>query len=275
MTIIKCLIVLLSLTVTDILAGEIGDYLPAAPVTNIPHGSRTIAQVSAVFIRGDETCILQNGGGKLTCRTDMLDPDTKVISKGSMAGCGDIEGGWAFGDYDLFADERTPARIYFMFHGGSKCSEAPRTLTLAGMDETSGSWGIEGISELKDGRFVVVKENSPERVAVFTLVDGIDNYSPVDLFTVINCERLGDVTVRNNGNILVICKLENKVQEYTLGGVLVSELQLSFNQPEGYALIGLSPYRKQAFIFGDLADVYRLRPCPRRLQARRRNFFFP
>jgi len=195
-----------------------------------------VGQASALFVRGNEICLLQNGGGKLLCRADLTDPSTTIISLGNQNGCGDIEGGWAYGEFDLYADEGTPARIYFMAHGGRKCSRAVRTITLNGMDEWKQSFGIEGVSSLPDGRVVVVKEAAPVRVAAFTLVDNVDNYTPTDLFPVNNCSRLGDVTVKSDGNILLICKSDKKIQEYDIGGRLLSELLIpQFNQPEGIA----------------------------------------
>lgn len=200
------------------------------------HSLSNVSQASALFIRDNEICLLQNGGGRLLCRTDLTDSSTTVISRNHQNGCSDIEGGWAYGKYDLYANEGTPARIHFMTHGGRKCDEAPRTITLNGMDETRGSYGIEGISSLPDGRLIVVKERSPVRVAVFSLIDSIDNYSPTDLFDVQNCSKLGDVTVKADGNILLICKSEKKIQEYSLSGALLGELLIpQFNQPEGIA----------------------------------------
>ncbi len=200
------------------------------------HSLPGVAQASALFVRDKDICLLQNGGGRLLCRTDLTDKDTTTISLGNQNGCNDIEGGWAYGSFDLYVDEGTPARIYFMAHGGKKCSEARRTITLSGMDETRGSFGIEGISELLDGRIVVVKEAAPVRVAVFTLVDGINSYTPADLFTVSNCSGLSDVTVKADGNLLIVCKRQKKIQEYTITGVLVGELLIpQFSQPEGIA----------------------------------------
>lgn len=213
------------------LAATIDEYVPGQL-----HLLSDVRQASALFIRDNEICLLQNGGGRLLCRTDLTDSSTTVISLNHQSGCGDIEGGWAYGDFDLYADEGTPARIYFMTHGGRKCKEAARTITLTGMDEFKKSFGIEGISSLPDGRLIVVKERSPVRVAVFSLIDGIDNYSPTDLFNVQDCTRLGDVTVKADGNILVICKSKKKIQEYSVSGVLLGELSIpQFNQPEGIA----------------------------------------
>lgn len=221
-----------------------------------------VRQASALFVRGDEICVLQNGGGRLLCSTDPTDPNTNIIRLGNQNGCGDIEGGWAYDEYDLYADERTPARIYFMIHGGRKCTRAFRTIILNGMDETRGSFGIEGVSALADGRIVVVKERSPVRVAVFSLEDGVNNYTPTDLFPVQNCSRLGDVTVKTNGNLLLLCKSPKKVQEYSLAGVLMSELAIpQFNQPEGIAElpngdIGIlgEPNQYQVFTSGEPPD---------------------
>jgi len=200
------------------------------------HALSDVSQASALFTRDDKICLLQNGGGRLLCRTDLTDPKTTVKSRNHQNGCSDIEGGWAYGDFDLYADEGTPARIYFMTHGGRKCSRAARTITLTGMDETRGSFGIEGISSLPDGRLIVVKERSPVRVAVFSLVDDVDDYTPTDLFEVQNCSKLGDVSVKANGNILIICKSPEKIQEYSVSGALLGELSIpQFNQPEGIA----------------------------------------
>jgi uncharacterized protein YjiK len=166
----------------------------------------------------------------------MADASTTTLRFNHQGGCSDIEGGWAYGDFNLYADEGTPATIYFMAHGGRKCHDAVRTVTLSGMDETRGSYGIEGISQLLDGRIIVVKERSPVRVAVFSLIDGVDDYSPTDLFEVQNCSKLGDVSVKADGNILIICKSPEKIQEYSVSGVLLGELSIpQFNQPEGIA----------------------------------------
>lgn len=195
-----------------------------------------VRQASALFTRDNEICLLQNNGGRILCRTDMTDPKTTVLRRNHQGGCSDIEGGWAYGEFDLYADEGTPARIYFMKHGRGKCSEAPRTVTLVGMDETKKSFGIEGVSSLADGRIIVVKERSPVRVAVFSLADNVDTYSPTDLFKVQNCSTLGDVTVKADGNILIICKSEKSIQEYSVSGTLIGEFPIpQFRQPEGIA----------------------------------------
>lgn len=240
--------------------------IQAAPIEQFHPGPlyalQGVAQASALFVRGDEICVLQNDGGRLLCRTDLADPNTNVIRLGLQNGCGDIEGGWAYDKFDLYADERTPARIYFMIHGGRECTRAFRTIILNGMDETRGSFGIEGVSALADGRIVVVKERSPVRVAVFSLVDGVKNYTPTDLFPVQNCSRLGDVTVKTDGNLLLLCKSPKKVQEYSLAGVLISELAIpQFNQPEGIAElpngdIGVlgEPNQYQVFTSGEPPD---------------------
>ena len=251
---IKFITVLLLFFSVQVLAVSIDHYNPGKF-----HLLPDVAQASALFVRENEICLLQNGGGRLLCRTDLTDTDTTTISLGNQNYCNDIEGGWAFGSLDLYADEGTPARIYFMAHGGKKCSEAIRTITLNGMDETRGNYGIEGISELLDGRLVVVKEAAPVRVAVFTLVEGLNNYTPADLITVSNCSGLGDVTVKANGNLLIICKRQKKIQEYTSEGVLVGELLIpQFSQPEGIAEfangdIGVlgEPNQYQIFTSGD------------------------
>jgi len=214
-------------------AETIDEYTPG-PM----HTLSNVSQASALFTRDNEICLLQNGGGRLLCRTDLTDPDTTVLRRNHQGGCSDIEGGWAYGDFDLYADEDTPARVYFMAHGGRKCSEALRTVTLTGMDESRNSFGIEGISVLSDGRIVVVKERSPVRVAVFSLIDSVDSYSPTDLFDIQDCSKLGDVSVKEDGNILIICKSPKKIQEYSVGGALLGELPIpQFNQPEGIAEI--------------------------------------
>jgi len=220
-------------------AANISDYSPAGDLINLTRvDGSSVNNVSTIFSHDGNMVALLNGGGRLMYRTDMADPNTAIREINSnMGGCGDIEGGVQFGNYNFYANEQTPATIFVMPGPDSarKCSQAIETFTLVGMDESSGSFGIEGITILPDGRIVVVKEAAPERVAVFDYVSGTNSYTPVDLFPVrSDCNRLGDIAINPEGNIVVICKRQRTLQEYTIEGVFVAQLPIpEFPQAEG------------------------------------------
>ncbi len=228
-------------SISDSHSADIGDYEADGNLINLTRDDgRGVSQQSTLFLFDGNQISMANGGGMMLYRSDMADPSTNVRRElGNMGGCGDIEGGYQFGDKVLLANESTPATIHVMQHpsilGG--CNNDLETFTLSGMDETSGSWGIEGIAILNDGRFVVVKQNQPARIAVFDYVEGTANYNPTDLFDLEskNCGNVGDLTVRpETGNVLIICKAQGAVKEFTISGDYISEMAIpQFGQAEG------------------------------------------
>ena len=243
-------------------AADISQFSPTSEIVNIQRSDgRSAYQQSTLFGFNGNQVSMANGGGQMLYRSDLTDPTTSLGELRYQDGCDDIEGGYQFGENVLLADERTPATIYVMPSADSlnKCTQAIESFTLSGFDETRGSYGIEGIAVLQDGRFVAVKQNAPARIAVFDYVAGTANYNPVDLFSFNGqCTNIGDVTVRPNGNLIVICKGQNNLQEYTISGALVSTLPITLDQAEGVmeengeiCVLG-EPAQYQCFSSGDV-----------------------
>lgn len=223
-------------------AANISDYSPASDLVNLTRvDGSSVNNVSTIYSHDGNMVALLNGGGRLMYRTDLADPSTSIREVNShMGGCGDIEGGVQLGNYNLYANEQTPATIFVMPGPDSarKCIDLDNpieTFTLVDMDEFKKTFGVEGITILPDGRIVVVKEAVPERVAVFNYVAGTASYTPVDLFTVrSDCNRLGDIAISPEGNIVVICKSQRTLQEYTIDGEFIAVLPIpEFPQAEG------------------------------------------
>ena len=232
--------ILLLLLSTSVAAAPIGEYRGQG-LQSIPGRS---SQVSAVMLRDDgNTCIVANGGGKMLCRENILDAsETPSIDLGHMNGCTDIEGVVQLDTRsNLLADEDKQALLWIVEHGWRKCDKNAEgaqvePVILSGLNE---SFGIEGISRFPGTRnFVVVKESAPAAVRTFAFVSGVTTYTPTDLFIPRDCDGIGDVAVRANGNVLLLCKNQGTVQEYGTHAngswSVVSTLDIShFRQPEG------------------------------------------
>ena len=249
-------------------ATPVGDY-KGQGMQSIPGRS---GQVSAVTVRADGvTCIVANSGGQMLCRVNILDgTETPSVDVGHMNGCTDIEGVVQLDERsNLLADEGKEALLWIVEHGWRKCDKdssgaraAP--INLAGLHET---YGIEGISRFPGtDDFIVVKESSPAAVRTFAYVPGVSAYTPTDLFTPRDCDGIGDVAVRANGNVLLLCKNQGTVQEYENDGngnwSAISTLDIShFRQPEGIVeypdlriLIVGEPNEAEFFVDGSAAN---------------------
>jgi len=224
-------------------ADPINLYSPTGDLVNLTRSDQSFNNLSALMAYDNTAISFTNNGGNLLWRTDMTDPDTTIKQLRYMNGCQDIEGAYKYGNGFLLAEETNPAQVYVMPPPSEtnvrKCSYAEETWVLNGFDDTVG-FGLEGITVLQNGTVVVIKEAQPARIASFVPVAGVTNYTPQDLFQLrADCSRLGDVTVKSDGNLLVICKTEKTVHEYQTDGTFIGMLAIpQFGQPEGIAQLG-------------------------------------
>lgn len=238
-------IVAIVLMAGRVTAEPINQYNETSPIVTVYRADGyNMLQQSALFDINGNFATLANGGGQLVIAGNLLDHSTTIREVRYMNGCGDIEGATMVlvdgVSRMFFANEYPTATIHVMLSPSTarKCNEeGVETFTLIGLDEDRGR-GIEGIAYHSITNQLLVVDQNQSVVKAFTYVKGTPVYEPITLFSLQSCSNLGDVAVRPNGNVIVICKAEGELQEYTINGDFISRLPIGHGQPEGVVEIG-------------------------------------